>query len=134
MALTNTLQGQLLSEKMRYVQEKQRNTSDNLARSGVAGEKTKEIESFSKAIKRSANPASVKRTHSNHLTGSVKSVGFRVRQAKDQPESSLTGNSISAEEQLLALNEAATEFYRLQQIHNSEEKRIKDVLNMGGGK
>tara|TARA_R110002095_G_scaffold169351_2_gene147048 strand:+ start:5936 stop:6340 length:405 start_codon:yes stop_codon:yes gene_type:complete len=134
MALTNTPQAQLLFEKMRHTQARQETTSDNLARSGVAGEKTKEVESFSKSLNRNSKPASIKTTNANHLSGSLKNAGFKVKTSKEQADPSLTGNSISPEEQLLQLNEAGTDFYRLQQIHKSEEERMKTVLNMGNGK
>ncbi|NCP62809.1 MAG: hypothetical protein GW748_05800 [Alphaproteobacteria bacterium] len=134
MALTSTPQAQLLFEKMRHTQARQENTSDNLARSGVAGEKTKEIEPFSQALKHNSATASIKTTNAHHLSGSVKDVGFKIKKSKEQAEPTLTGNSISPEEQLLQLNEAATDFYRLQQVHKSEIERIKTVLNMGGGK
>lgn len=134
MALTNTPQAQLLFEKMRHTQARQENTSDNLARSSVAGEKTKEIEPFSKALKRNSKTAEIKTTDANHLSGSIKNVGFKIKKSTEQADASLTGNSISPEEQLLQLNEAATDFYRLQQVHKSENERIKTVLNIGGGK
>lgn len=134
MALTNTPQAQLLFEKMRHTQARQENTSDNLARSSVAGEKTKEIEPFSKALKRNSKTAEIKTTDANHLSGSIKNVGFKIKKSKEQADASLTGNSISPAEQLLQLNEAATDFYRLQQVHKSENERIKTVLNIGGGK
>lgn len=134
MSLTATPQSKLLLEKMRYAQGKQETAADNMARAGVAGEKTKEIEPFKKALMRTTQNASMHTTNSFHMAGSVKEASFKSKIAKEQGSPSLTGNSISPEEQLLKLNEASTEFFRLERLHQSEKNRIKAVLGIGSGK
>ncbi len=134
MSLTNTPQAKLLFEKMRHTQARQEVASDNIARSGVAGAKSKEIEKFEKAVKRNTNPSSVKTTHKGHMSGSTKQTGFQVKKSKSDGETTLSGNNISPEEQLLALNEASTDFYRLEQINKNEKARIRIIAGLGNGK
>ena len=134
MSLTNTPQSKLLFEKMQYAQSKQQTASDNMARAGVAGAKAKEIEPFEKSLKRGGGSSSVVTTNAKHMQGKPEGNGFKVKTAKNQGEPTLTGNSISPEEQLLQLNEASTEFYRLEQVHKNEKERIRMISTIGGPK
>ena len=133
MSLTNTPQAKLLFEKMRHTQARQETASDNMARSGVAGAKAKDVEDFKASVKRTTKPASIKTTNTGHMTGSLKQANFRVKTSKQQGEPSLTNNSISAEEQLLALNEASTDFYRLTKVNENVKSRIRTVASIGSG-
>ena len=134
MSLTNTPQAKLIFEKMRHTQARQETASDNMARSGVAGAKAKEVEKFSTAVRRGTKLSAIKRTNPAHMSGSIKQSSFQIKKSKVQGEPSLTENSISPEEQLLALNEASTDFYRLEQVKKNEKARIRMIATIGGGK
>ena len=134
MALTNTPQAKMLFEKMRHTQARQETASDNMARSGVAGAKSKEVESFKKAFKGHSKAASIKTTNTGHMAGSIKQTAYKTSKGKDQGDPSITGNSISPEEQLLALNEASTDFYRLEQVNKNTKARIRMIAGIGSGK
>jgi len=134
MSLYSTPQIKLLFQKLEHIQARQETASDNMARSGVAGAKTKKVESFKKALKRNSPSKSIKTTSSGHMSGSIKQTKFKTSTAKQQGEPSITGNSISAEEQLLALNEAGTEFFRMRQVSKNIITRVRLIAGIGSGK
>lgn len=131
MSLTSTPQAKLLFEKMRHTQARQEVASDNIARAGVAGARSKKIEDFKEAVKNT-----VMKTHAGHMTpGSVNNdTGFHIKKSKAKNETSISGNNINPEKQLLALNEAATDFFRLEQINKNEKSRIRLIAGLGNGK
>ena len=113
MSLTSTPQAKLLFEKMRHTQARQEVASNNMARSGVAGAKSKDAA---------------------HMGGSSNQKEFKIKKSSSQGDPSISGNSISPEEQLIALNEATTDFYRLTEVNKSEKTRIRMISTIGGGK
>ncbi len=134
MSLYSTPQIKLLFQKLEHLQARQETASDNMARSGVAGEKTKQVEDFKKSLRRNRPSKSIKTTNSRHLSGNIKETKFKTSIAKKQGEPSITGNSISAEEQLLALNETGTEFFRMRQVNKNIITRVRLIAGIGSGK
>lgn len=98
-------------KRMEYAQQKTASHSENMARSEIPGEETKEIESFSKATRageKRVRAPQVRLTNPKHLIANVPKTTYRTRKARHQPEVTLNGNSISPEQQLLGINEAST--------------------------
>lgn len=134
MSFYSTPQVKLLFQKMKHTQTRQEVAGDNLARYGIAGEKTKGVENFEKAVKRTRNPKAINSTDPNHQTGLARQTDFTIKTTRSQSAESLSGNSIGHEQQLLALNEATTEFHRHRQIHTNMISRVRVVYSIGSGK
>lgn len=134
MSLYATPQIKLLFQKLEHTQARQEAAANNMSRAGIAGAKTKEVEDFKKAVRRGKNPNPMHTTNPTHLVGSVKQTTFKVKTSKEQADPSISGNTISGEQQLLALNEAGTDYYRLRQVNNNTLTRIRMIAALGGGK
>jgi hypothetical protein len=134
MSITKAAQLELMYKQMQWLQEKMETHTDNMSRSSIPAEKTHEIESFEKAVKRGANPAALAQTNASHMQGTVRKSGYSVRVAKEQPAADLTGNSISPEQQLMELNEASTRFYEIEHIHKNALERAAIAATFGGRK
>ena len=135
MSFYATPQIKLLFQKMEHTQARLETTSDNVARSGVPGQREKTVEDFKSALRKGGKKSrSIKTTQSGHMTGSVKETKFSIKSSKKQGQPSLTGNSISQEEQLLKLNEATVDFHRLRQINQNSLARIRMIATLGTGK
>ena len=134
MGLLNTFQSKLLFQKMLHTQTKQAVAADNMARSSVGGENEKKLESFKGLVNNHQNQGSPVRTNVNHMQSKSRADNFKIKSTKGGSEVQISGNNINPEEQLLQLNEAATEFYRLGKVFQGEKNRIKTILGFGIGR
>ena len=135
MSIHATSELKLLFKKMQHTQASQEVASDNMARSGIGGEKTKKIEKFEKALKRKEPTGnSIKATHNGHLLGSIKQTKFKISKEKTDSPESLSGNQVSHEEALLQLNEATVDFHRLRQLNQNAMSRARTIATIGSGK
>ena len=134
MSITKSSQLDLMYKQMQWLQEKMETHADNMSRSSIPAEKTRELESFEQAVKRDQNPAGMMQTNANHLQGTGRKSGYAVKVAKDQPATNLSGNSISPEQQLMGLNEASTRFYEMEHIHKNALERAAIAATFGGRK
>ena len=119
-------------DKLQWLFDKQKVHTDNLSRSNVPKEKTKEIDPFQFGALVKNTPSNLKKSHPKHLEGHATEPAYKVRKSRHQPEVSLSGNSISAEEQLMELNEATSQAYLMQQTHKNLVDRLKQIYALTG--
>ncbi len=131
MSFYGSPQVKLLFQKMQHTQARQEVASDNISRMGIADEKTKDVESFEKAVKRGQQPKSIHTTNVNHMQGRGRQTGFDIKTTKASGPTSLSGNNIGHQQQLLNLDQATTDFYRFRQINSNMTSRAKAVYTLG---
>ena len=131
MSFYGSPQVNLLFKKMQHTQARQEVASDNMSRMGIAGEGTKDVESFEKAVKRNQQPKTIKTTNVNHMQGRGRPTHFDIKTTKPSGPKSLSGNDIGHQAQLLNLDQATTDFYRLRQVSANMTTRAKSVYSLG---
>lgn len=117
----------IIYNKLDYLADTSKVHADNLAKSSVPGAKAKDIEPFKVTVTKSAS--TVDRTHEKHITPGGGTHGHRVYTVKPD-EVSNSGNGISPESELMALNEATTQSLALQKVHNANMGVLKKVYGI----
>lgn len=126
------LQLRAIYEKLDWLLQKQKVHTDNLSRSNVPKEATKEIQNFDFGALLKAPAPGLTKSHPAHLDGHQTDTRYRVRKSADQPEVSLADNSINPEEQLMELNEAVSQSHLMQKTHQDLVGRFKQIYTLTG--
>lgn len=122
-------QFQLIYDKLNYLGKKSEVHTDNLTRSELPNERAREIEPFK--AKMAKSPSTLSNTNANHIQPgtSVGGVAYKISKVKPD-ELDIANNSISPEQQLMALNEANTQALALQRVHKADVSMIRHVYGV----
>lgn len=105
--------------------------ADNILRSPIPGEREK-VMKFKNLVDShaSAHPAheGLRSTNKNHLTLSTHLGSSKIVTKKKDSDVSLSGNTISAEDQLRKLNDATTKYYEMTNLYQSYMRRHNTII------
>ncbi len=121
-------QQQILFLKMQYNQEKMAMTSYNLARSGIAGEKSMVMKSFSDTMKPNVVLDAIG-THAAHISKQQKSSQSSKKDGLGN--ATISENNIVPEEQLFTLNSVSSDSVLMQQAFSSISARMTKIYSIG---
>ena len=129
-----TVQQQFINQRLQYGQDEQKMHAGNVARSSIAGEKPKEIDSFKFVLEDQAgSPSTLLTTDNNHLRSSSNSTvsQHKIKTVKGE-DGTLSGNTIQPEQELMDFNESITESYAYQQALKNITSRLNAAYSFTG--
>ena len=117
-----------LSARLKWDLENVKVATDNLARAQLPGEQQKRLSPFS--FKNILGTAGVTRTNPAHMSGSHGN-GHTVQLANaSQGEESISGNNISAQEEMMHINDSSTRAHQMTTLHKKLVGMYKTILTV----
>jgi len=120
----------VMKQKLRYMGERQKVLSQNIANANTPGYKIKDVKmDFDKLLARESSSIGVKTTHPNHIgpRRSASSAGFKVVEVQSS-EVTPTGNNVVIEDELMKMQRNSLDYRMTTELYRKMTGLIKTAL------
>ena len=123
----------LLTQKMGWLSERNKVVTSNLVNKGTPGYKAKDIKplDFKKQVTQKAPTSNLTKTNAKHLSGTPSTSSVANNNLiKVGGESTLSGNDVDAEKEMMKATEISTQYFEMSSAYN----KYRELFNMALGK
>lgn len=124
----------ILSQSLQYMKYLQKGISvhtDNLSRMDMPGAQAYEMKPFSEHLKKNA-VGQIQTTNPHHLSTKKVSSGGMVVQSSKASSASLSGNTITHEDQMSRINDLTTESLKINHLYKKGLSFVRTILGVKG--
>lgn len=132
MALAETSLGIMMREKMDWLGQRQRVLSQNIANVDTPKYRSKELApiDFARALRRETRQLPLNMTNRSHIRSPHADNSFRQTRVREPYEVAPDGNTVVMEEQMMKVNDTASEY----QLMSSIYKKYRSMYRIALGK
>lgn len=137
MSLASLKSLKVLAARLRWDTQNTQVASNNLARSGIPGQKAQRLQKFDfKHILKPSHllkSSKLSTTHSKHLQNTSESEPYSTRAAQDRKaDVSISANDIDPHTEMMEINDSATQFQQSATLYRKMIQTYKLFISPGG--
>jgi flagellar basal-body rod protein FlgB len=122
----------MMSKRMAWLAQRQQVLAQNIANADTPGYKPRDLKplGFKELARNSLASLKPKATHGSHIAtpSGARATGFSQTVQKETAETTLSGNAVVLEEQLMKANQTAMDYEMTTNLYRKHVAMIKDAL------
>ena len=124
----------LVTKRMAWLSQRQGILAENIANADTPGYRPRDLKpvDFRRMLSAQSNELSPQRTEVAHLTPTKPAEEYRSMEQPEPYETSLSGNAVVVEEQMMKVAETAMAYQTTANLYQKHLDMIKAVLGRGG--
>ncbi len=125
----------MITKRMAWLGQRQQVLARNIANSDTPGFKPRDVKplDFQRLAQSEARGLGVRLTNARHLTGGLRSPGLGATTQNQAGETTLSGNAVVIEDQLMKVAETAMDYQVMTNLYRKHLNMIKTALGRPAG-
>ncbi|MGB8274686.1 MAG: flagellar basal body protein [Alphaproteobacteria bacterium] len=125
---------QMMTKRLSWLGARQEVLARNIANADTPGYKPLDVKplEFGRAVKTEMAKLELASTSPSHLTGTIPESSFQTDKEKNPIETTLSGNAVVFEEQLMKANQTAMDYEMTTNLYRKHLAMIREALGRSG--